>query len=249
MFFASVFLACATVFAGVATAFPTSAGMSPAETLPSNPQTVPAKAKPAPLPYYSALDYDHLPVQEGLVLLPVSGWQQSTDYTCGPSSVLSLLRYWGLVTETDPKILTKIEMRLAAEMGSNMTSGTTPEAILAWFQSHGIAATLFEQDAEHNDTVTPYWAWFALKDLLRAGAPVLVEWSDWGGHWVVAKGFDDRGTADFADDVIFFADPYDRHDDRKEGTTIFNMERFYWMWYDARLFGRYRARIHIVPGR
>ncbi|MBP7864541.1 MAG: C39 family peptidase [Acidobacteria bacterium] len=248
MFLARLFLACAAAFAGVAAASPPGTGADPAGTPPAAPQPAPAKAKASALPYYSTLDFENLPLQEGLCHLPVTGWQQSTDYTCGPASVLSLLRYWGLVTETDPKILTKIERQLAAEMGSNMTCGTTPEAILAWFQAHGIAAALFEQDAEHNDTVTPYWAWFALKDRLRAGAPVLVEWSDWGGHWVVAKGFDDRGTADFADDVIFFADPYDRHDDRMEGTTIFNMERFYWMWYDARLFGRYRARIHIVPG-
>ena len=47
----------------------------------------------------------------------------------------------------------------------------------------------------------------------------MVEWMDWGGHWVVVVGYDTRGTDTVWDDVIIFADSVDCHDDRVDGIT------------------------------
>jgi len=49
-------------------------------------------------------------------------------------------------------------------------------------------------------------------------------------------GYDTRNTDDLMDDVIIFADPYDRHDDHQDGFNMVLMaQRFYYMWYDALL--------------
>ena len=66
-----------------------------------------------PNPYYTSLG--------------LKGYQQTTDYTCGPAAVMSLLRWHGKLSAAEMNLAT--EMRIAAEMGTgNMTSprpGTT----------------------------------------------------------------------------------------------------------------------------
>jgi hypothetical protein len=79
----------------------------------------------------------------------------------------------------------------------------------------------------------------------------MVEWIDWGGHWVVVVGYDDRGTETPWDDIIIFADSVDCHDDRVDGITYFNYGRFDAMWFDAHYFPenmRDRAYVIAVPG-
>jgi hypothetical protein len=79
----------------------------------------------------------------------------------------------------------------------------------------------------------------------------MVEWMDWGGHWVVVTGYDTRGTVTVWDDVIIFADSVDCHDDRADGVTYFNYGEFDAMWFDARYFPenmKDRVWVVAVPG-
>jgi len=57
----------------------------------------------------------------GLTLLDVKSYQQTTEYTCGPSSVITVLNYYKR---------TGNEMKIASEMGTDTTTGTTPEQLL-----------------------------------------------------------------------------------------------------------------------
>ncbi|MEI6061116.1 MAG: C39 family peptidase [Bacteroidota bacterium] len=161
----------------------------------------------------------------GFTLLNAESYQQTTEYTCGPAAALSLLRYFGK---------DGVEMTIASEMGTSSTTGTTPEQMTSWLSTHGFRASWHE--GGNLDT---------LRNNLKNKIPTLVEWSDWGGHWVLAVGYDTRNTETTTDDVIVFADPYDRHDDNMDGLTWFNAERFYYMWYDALLFGKVMKRIYI----
>ena len=89
-----------------------------------------------------------------------------------------------------------------------------------------------------------------LRENLRNGIPMIVEWIDWGGHWVVVVGYDTRGTETVWDDVIIFADSVDCHDDRVDGITYFNYGEFDAMWFDAHYFPeqmRDRAYVVVVP--
>jgi hypothetical protein len=67
---------------------------------------------------------------------------------------------------------------------------------------------------------------------LKAGTPVLVEWSDWAGHWQAIIGYDTMGTEGFSDDVLIMADPYDTSDHWQDGYYIVSAQRFFYMWYD-----------------
>ena len=167
---------------------------------------------------YYVLDISPKKARPGFTFIPLPAFQQTTEYTCGPASVLTLLNYYGIKGD---------EMTIAREMGTSTTCGTNPQQMYTWLRDNG-----FRVDSGQGGSL----------EMIRANldkkTPVLIEWSDWGGHWVVAIGYDTRNTADPMDDVIIFADPYDRHDDNEDGLTWFNAGRFYYMWYDALLFER-----------
>jgi len=175
--------------------------------------------------YYVTNFLPHLP-RSGLTFIPLVSYQQTTEYTCGPASVITLLRYYG--REGD-------EMTIAEEMGTSTTCGTNPDQMTDWLNRNGFTATWKEGGTLE-----------LIRENLDAQRPVLVEWSDWGGHWVVAIGYDTRNTTNPMDDVIIFADPYDHHDDNPDGFDTFNAQRFYYMWYDALLFGKVMRRIYIL---
>ncbi len=161
----------------------------------------------------------------GKTFLSVKSYQQTTEYTCGPAAVISLLHFYG--KEGD-------EMTIASEMGTSTTTGTSPAQMNDWLSKHG-----FNSSWKQEGTIE------MLRENLKNKIPVLIEWSDWGGHWVLVIGYDTRNTVDPMDDVIIFADPYDRHDDNRDGITWFNAQRFYCMWYDSLLFGTILKRIYI----
>lgn len=162
---------------------------------------------------------------EGLTFLDVNSHLQTTEYTCGPAAVVSLLNHYGLQGD---------EMNIASEMGTSSEVGTNPEQMTAWLNNNG-----FEADWHQEGTLQ------MLQDNLADSIPTLIEWSDWGGHWVLVIGYDIRDPNNIMDDVIIFADPYDYHDDNPDGITWFNAQRFYYMWYDALLFGSVMKRVYI----
>ncbi len=161
-----------------------------------------------------------------LTMLPIHAYQQTTSYTCGPSSLLTLLRYYGRDGD---------EMTIAKEANCSPDKGTDPDNMVAWLEGHGFQVT---------------WGEHGSLDLLRSnlqkGVPTLVEWIDYGGHWVLAVGYDTRGTETDRDDVIYFADPADGHDGTRDGLTSFNAHRFDAMWFDAFLFDRPMFKVYIT---
>ena len=164
--------------------------------------------------------------RQGFTLLDVDSYQQTTEYSCGPSAVVTLLDYFGKQGD---------EMTIVEEMGTSTTTGTTPQQMANWLDAHGFDVSWHENG--NLDTLT---------NNLKKQIPTLVEWSDWGGHWVLVVGYDTRNTETIWDDVIIFADPYDRHDDNMDGLTWFNAGRFYYMWYDALLFGTVMRQVYIT---
>ena len=162
----------------------------------------------------------------GLTMLPIRTFQQTTFYTCGPAALLTLLRYYDRNGD---------EMIIAAEAKCTMEKGTNPEGMVSWLEDHGFQVTWGE-----NGSLA------LLRENLERGVPTLIEWIDYGGHWVLVVGYDTRGTDTPTDDEIYFADPADGHDGVRDGLTSFNALRFDAMWFDAFLFDRPMFRVFIT---
>ena len=108
--------------------------------------------------------------------------------------------------------------------------------MVSWLERHGFEVTWGENGSLK-----------LLRENLSRGIPTLVEWIDWGGHWVIVVGYDTRGTESERDDVIYFADPADGLDEVRDGLTSFHAKRFESMWFDAFLFDapctRFKSRL------
>jgi hypothetical protein len=200
-----------------------------------------AVAAPAPSSVSAANYYDMKP-NSWYVSLGVKGYQQTADHTCGPAAVMSLLRWYGLLTDAEMNAAT--ELRIAAEMGTrDMKSsqpGTTTQEIVHWLHKNGFRATSGEDGSLE-----------LLRSYLGKNIPVLVEWIDWGGHWVVATGYHAAyDSPEKRPDTIFFADPaaHWSNPNNPEGISSFNAWRFRDMWFDAQYLnpGRLTRNVYIV---
>lgn len=166
--------------------------------------------------------------------LNIKGYQQTEDYTCGPAAVMTILRYYNKVT--DAQMTKATELRIAQEMGSSSKVGTSPGQIAHWLKQHGFKVTLGT-----GGTIG------MLKDNLHKGIPTLVEWIDWGGHWVVVNGYYTGGhSIHEGKDTLFFADPSASYVNTysPDGISSFEADRFNSMWFDAQYF----RPGHIVKG-
>jgi predicted double-glycine peptidase len=195
---------------------------------------------PLPAPqYYTGIDFDSLKSNDHLTVIPLKGYrQQMTNYSCGAASAMTVMSYYRKpVNNTDAD-----EERVAREMFPDVSekTGINPQQIAAWFNRNGMNATWGTGGSRQ-----------MLLDNLHAGIPTMVEWMDWGGHWVIVVGYDTRGTESVWDDVIIFADSVDCHDDRVDGITYANYGQFDSMWFDAHYFPEgMRDRVYVVavPG-
>lgn len=188
-----------------------------------------------PPKYYTGIDFDTLKSNHHLTVIPLKSYrQQVTNYSCGAVSAMTVMAYYGHpLPNTDAE-----EIRLAHEMNPTVsdTTGINPVQITTWFNKNGWNATWGT-----NGTYE------MLRENLANGTPTMVEWIDWGGHWVVLTGYDTRGTETIWDDVISFADSVDCHDDRVDGVTYFNYGEFDAMWFDAHYFPEgMNNRVYVV---
>ena len=192
--------------------------------------------RPLPEPrYYTGINFDTLTTSDHLTVIPLKSYrQQVTNYSCGAVSAMTVMSYYGRpANNTDAD-----EDRIAHEMYSNVTekTGINPEQMASWFNRNGWNATWGTGGSGR-----------MLRDNLKAGIPTMVEWMDWGGHWVVVVGYDTRGTETVWDDVVIFADSVDCHDDRVDGITYANYGQFDAMWFDAHYFPEnMQNRVYVV---
>lgn len=153
-----------------------------------------------------------------LTILPrFATYQQTTEYTCGPAALVMAAYYRGL-------LLTELEVAKATV--TNKKTGTSTEQMVNYLKDTGwnVRSSLNEPDIATLQF---------LKNQLKIGNPVVVEWVDWAGHWQVAIGYDDMDTpTDMSDDVLLMADPYDTSDHLQGGYAIVQANRFQCMWFD-----------------
>lgn len=192
--------------------------------------------------WFPKIDTEVLSTSQNVDFVPdLKGYQQTTDYTCGPAALLSLAKFYGLPGIEENA---ETEMKIARELGTrdlnSSLPGTKPQEMVSWLEKNGFEAELEFEDKGDGSALQ------RLRYNIHSGVPTLVEWIDLSGHWAIAVGYDYRNTSDPWDDVLILADPYDRYDDYQDGYSFVNANRFYWMWFDALYFGNLTWRTMII---
>lgn len=189
--------------------------------------------------------------------------QQTTEWSCGDVAALLVLRHFGCMDQTEWSLACAMKsMTDRTRPGSQPGTakryadfGTSLAALHDYFASREdfhIVQTNYRTNFTSADLVKDgdlypacdygnLYPTFASSDVfavwlteqLKQKLPVMVEWNDWDGHWVVIIGIDNNGTPDFyGDDILIFANPYDITDHRQDGYSIASLGSFFYSWQD-----------------
>ena len=115
----------------------------------------------------SAANYYEMKPSPWYVSLGVRGYQQTTEHTCGPAAVMSLLHWYGLLADSELNAAT--ELRIAREMGTgdkqSARPGTSVAQMTNWLEQRGFVVASGEDGSLE-----------LVRGYLNKGIPVLVEW-------------------------------------------------------------------------
>jgi len=171
-------------------------------------------------PYYPRHDFFNMKSSESLILLErFKTFQQTTEFTCGPATIVMLLHHYGINYEHGDRLL--YEMR-----ANHARPESTLKDLITMLESTGNWEIMSTFDLEDPAHLPPT----LLIDSLKEGKPIIIGDDDWGGHWRIIIGFDDMGDDIEANDVFILADPYDTTDHFQDGYNIIPAQRLYYNW-------------------
>lgn len=170
-------------------------------------------------PYFSTLDYYNMTSTDTLTILTnFKTQQQTSEWSCGVSSALMVLNWYGKLGDYN-------ETSLAAFRSNGLTAeGTSTTQLLEIFAGVGGFDTVSTFD--FGEDVADLFTLDYIQETLKENHPIIIGWNDWGGHWQVIIGYDTMGTETVQDDVIIIADPYDTTDHNQDGYGTYSAERF-----------------------
>ena len=170
-------------------------------------------------PYFRHPDFFHMEDTDTLTILTGFRTQQQTsEWSCGVSSVLMVLDWYRLLGGHN-------EESLAAFRSNGLAPGaTSTRGMIEMLEGVGglDVYSAFGAGEKAGEVFTLEF----VQKTLSEGKPILIGWNDWGGHWQVIIGYDTMGTETQQDDVLIVADPYDTTDHNQDGYGIYPAERF-----------------------
>ena len=171
-------------------------------------------------PYFSRLDYYNMTSNDTLTILSnFKTQQQTSEWSCGVSTVLMVLEWYDALGEHNEQTLAEFRTPIGAKPGA-----TNLRQMIEVFDGVGGFDVYSTFDCE--DDVYDVFTLDYIQETLKAGNPIMIGWNDWGGHWQAIIGYDTMGTDTEQDDVIIVADPYDTTDHNQDGYGIYGAERF-----------------------
>lgn len=170
-------------------------------------------------PYFKSPDFYNMKSTDTLTILTnFKTQQQTSEWSCGVSSALMILNWYGKLGEHN-------EESLAQFRSNGLKPGATSMSqLIDIFE--GVGGFDVYSVLDCGDDVYDIFTFDYIQETLKAGNPIAIGWNDWGGHWQVIIGYDTMGTETEQDDVIIVADPYDTTDHNQDGYGIYPAERF-----------------------
>ncbi len=170
-------------------------------------------------PYFRAPDFYNLKSTESLTILSnFKTQQQTSEWSCGVSSALMIMNWYGRLGEYNEETLAQLRSNGLEPGATSMTQLVDIFEGVGGFELYSVL--------DCADTVYDVFTLDFIQNTLKNGDPIAIGWNDWGGHWQVIIGYDTMGTETTQDDVIIVADPYDTTDHNQDGYGIYSAERF-----------------------
>ena len=190
-------------------------------------------------PYYNFYDYynGEGPTNTLKILKNYKTIQQSTEWTCGCTSALMAMEWFGMNSGETPKTDISLSYsRQDKEVGATYLKGmkqlfnkndwyvfsiddlTDPDSEESYIGKYCLQAG-----------TEPEWPGL-IPYLIDNGIPMIIGSDDWGGHWQTIIGYDDMGTSGTQDDVLILADSYDTTDHEQDGYVVKSFERLVYGW-------------------
>lgn len=198
--------------------------------------------------YFKINDYYNMESDGTLhILSKFKTYEQSTEYSCGPSSAFMVLNWF------QPKLAKKYNEEKIIEMsGTDENTGVGPDGIQKFFNDIGWYTQVnyqtdpyFTGKSTSGDALLEFEK-FCIKNIDN-GVPVMVDWIDWDGHWQVIIGIDTCQKDNSSDDVLILADPYDTSDQYQDGYYTFSAERFFYMWHEGACTDKTSDELAVTP--
>ena len=171
-------------------------------------------------PYFPKIDFFNMKSSESMVLLErFKTFQQTTEFTCGPATIVMILHHFGIDYVHGDRLLYELRENHEKPESTLKDLITMLESVGDW----DIYSTFDLEDPA-----------FIPKEMLinslKEGKPIIIGDDDWGGHWRIIIGYDDLGDDIEANDVFIIADPYDTTDHFQDGYTVIPFQRLYYNW-------------------
>ena len=171
-------------------------------------------------PYYLRHDFFTMKSSGSLVLLEgFKTFQQTTEFTCGPSTIVMLLHHYGIDYEHGDRVM--YELRENHEKPES-----TLKDLIRMLESVGDWDIISTYDLEDPSFIPQEM----LIESLKEGNPIIFGDDELGGHWRIIIGFDDMGDDIEANDVLIVADPYDTNDHFQDGYSVISFQKLYYNW-------------------
>lgn len=191
-------------------------------------------------PYFKTIDYYNGSPSKTLVLLDhFKTYQQTSDRSCGAASVLMVLNYLDGSAPGENALDKEMDIRYVDNKREDGSYGATTASVAKALSDRGyeVQSSADTQDADGYSFYSEYDLADFITEKLSAGKPILMESSEWGGHWMVLIGYDSMGTDVMYDDVMVFADPFDTSDHCQDGYYTISFERYVSQWFDYQVMG------------
>jgi hypothetical protein len=178
-------------------------------------------------PYFNRVDFYNAKSNDSLTILEgFKTQQQTSEWSCGVSSSLMVLDWYGKLGDHNEDTLSAFRGERQGRNGP--VGGKTPGAtnlrqMIDIFEGIGGFDTFSTFDCENVDEV---FTQSFIKETIQAGNPIMVGWNAYGAHWQTIIGYDTMGTEYEGDDVIILADPYDTVDHNQDGYVTYSAECF-----------------------
>ena len=174
-------------------------------------------------PYFPRIDFFNMKSTGSLILLErFRTFQQTTEFTCGPSTIVMLLHHYGINYEHGDRLL--YELRANHEKPES-----TLRDMITMLESTGDWDIVSTFDLEDPSSIPKE----LLINSLKNGKPIIIGDDDWGGHWRIIIGFDDMGDDNEENDIFIIADPYDTTDHFQDGYNVISFQKLYYNWRNS----------------